>query len=173
MINEQQEETYKKNGIINEKMRLELQKMVKINNVEDTTDLIRKLKHSHILQNDINNLILLMAKYNDDDEKVHQEGQTECGFLWTYYTDIYNKIRKNEIDLSLLNKFLNILRYIEDGELDQYEGAVLVGNILKEMYIDSALKKGDKLEEKADADREERVKGLPISWRDFKSQNKS
>ena len=55
------------------------------------------------------------------------------------YTDIYNKIRKDELDLSILNRFLNVLRNIEDGELDQHEGAFVVGTLLKELYVDSAL----------------------------------
>ena len=42
--------------------RLHLQKMVKANNVEDQTELIRELKHSHLLQDDINNLIMIKAK---------------------------------------------------------------------------------------------------------------
>ena len=33
---------------MNDKQRLQLQNMIKANNVEDQTDLIRKLKHSQI-----------------------------------------------------------------------------------------------------------------------------
>ena len=105
---------------MDDKARLQLQKMIKANNVEDQTDLIRELKHSHLLQNDINNLIMLKAKYRNSPDKINEEGMTECGFLFTYYTDIYNKIRKDEIDLKVLNQFLNVLRRIEDGELDQH-----------------------------------------------------
>ena len=45
--------------------RLHLQKMINANNVEDNTDLIRQLKHSHILREDVNNLIMLKSKYLD------------------------------------------------------------------------------------------------------------
>ena len=38
--------------------RLQLQKMIKANNVEDQTELIRSLKHSLILRNDIELLII-------------------------------------------------------------------------------------------------------------------
>ena len=103
---------------MDDKARLQLQKMIKANDVEDQTELIRELKHSHLLQNDINNLIMLKAKYRNDQDKINEEGMSECGFLFTYYTDIYNKIRKDEIDLKILNQFLNVLRRIEDGELD-------------------------------------------------------
>ena len=40
--------------MMDEKQRLQLQNMIKTNNVEDQTQLIRDLKHSHILKNEIN-----------------------------------------------------------------------------------------------------------------------
>ena len=126
---------------MDEKQRLQLSNMIKANNVEDQTELIRKLKHSQILRNEINNMILLKAEYRGDDEKIHNESVSECNFLFTYYTDIFNKVRKDEIDINILNKFLDILKRIEDGELDQHEGSFAVGTILKELYIDSALKR--------------------------------
>jgi hypothetical protein len=153
---------------MDDKARLQLQKMIKANNVEDQTDLIRELKHSHLLQNDINNLIMLKAKYRNDQDKINEEGMTECGFLFTYYTDIYNKIRKDEIDLKILNQFLNVLRRIEDGELDQHEGSFVIGTLLKEMYVDSALRKAAKLNENQEQEYVEPREVVNISWRDFK-----
>lgn len=152
---------------MDDKARLQLQKMIKANNVEDQTELIRELKHSHLLQNDINNLIMLKAKYRNNQDKIHEEGMSECGFLFTYYTDIYNKIRKDEIDLKILNQFLNILRRIEDGEIDQHEGSFIIGTLLKELYVDSALRKAEKLNQ----DEPEIIQPrevVNISWRDFK-----
>jgi len=152
---------------MDDKARLQLQKMIKANNVEDQTELIRELKHSHLLQNDINNLIMLKAKHRNNQDKINEEGMNECGFLFTYYTDIYNKIRKDEIDLKILNQFLNILRRIEDGEIDQHEGSFLIGTLLKELYVDSALRKADKLNQ----DEPEMVQPrevVNISWKDFK-----
>jgi hypothetical protein len=154
---------------MDEKSRLQLQKMIKANDVEDVTDLIRELKHSHILENDINQLLLLKAKYRNDPDKIHEQGMQDCGFLFTYYTDIYNKVRKDEIDLTILNKFLNILRKIEDGEIDQHDGAFLVGTLLKELYVDSALRKADKLNENEVVEEKPREK-IEISWRDYKKR---
>jgi hypothetical protein len=152
--------------------RLQLQKMVKANNVEDQTELIRELKHSYLLQDDINNLIKIKAKYRNDPDpnKINEEAMEECSFLFTYYTDIYNKVRKDEIDLSILNRFLNVLRQIEEGEIDQHDGSYLVGQLLKELYVDSALKKAGKLDEQY---REtevvpEKNTGMNISWKQFK-----
>lgn len=155
---------------MDDKSRLQLQKMISANNVEDQTDLIRELKHSHMIQNDINNLLMLKHKYSGNQDKIHAEAMTDCGFLFTYYTDIYNKIRKDEIDLQIMNKFLNILRRIEDGELDQHEGSFIVGTILKELYVDSALKKAEKINNtNHEKDLEEKRQGINISWNKFKS----
>lgn len=147
--------------------RLQLNKMIKANDVEDVTELIRELKHSHLLQADINALLKLKVLHKNDMDKVHLDGMTTCAFLFTYYTDIYNKVRKDEIDLSILNKFLNVLRRIEDGEIDQHDGAFIVGTLLKEMYVDSALKKADKLNNVVETS-EQPVEPRKISWREFR-----
>jgi len=150
--------------------RLQLQKMIKANDVEDQTELIRQLKHSYLLRSDINGLILLKAKYRDNQEMIINEAMTECNFLFTYYTDIFNKVRKDEIDLNILFKFLDILKQIEDGELDQHEGSFVVGKLLKEMYIDSALRKADKINEEHDKNKpvEKVIEPINISWKQFK-----
>jgi hypothetical protein len=154
---------------MDDNQRLQLQNMIKANNVEDQTELIRNLKHSQILRNDINNMIMIKAKYRGDDEKITQECINECNFLFTYYTDIFNKVKKDEIDIGIFQKFLDVLRRIENGELDQHEGSFLVGTILKELYLDSAIKKADKLNEKYDEKPKETKKAEnQISWKEFK-----
>lgn len=120
--------------------RLLLQKMIKANDVVDQTELIRKLKHSHLLATDINRLLQLKKENADDAEFIK-----ECSFLFSQYTDIFNKLKKDELNLNILNRFLNVLRSIEDSEIDQHEGSFIVGSLLKEMYIDSALRKSAKL----------------------------
>lgn len=154
---------------MDDKQRLQLSNMIKANNVEDQTGLIRQLKHSQILRDEINNMIVLKSKYKGDDEKIYTESINECNFLFTYYTDVFNKVRKDEIDISMLHKFLDVLRQIENGELDQHEGSFLVGTILKEMYVDSALKKSEKLDELNEKDKVEPKKAeVNISWKQFK-----
>jgi len=153
---------------MDDSQKLQLQRMITANNTEDQTDLIRKLKHSDILKNQINNMILLKAKYRDDSEQIHLECMNECNFLYTYYTDIYNKIKKDEIDLKILNKFLDVLKQIEDGDLDQHEGSFKVGSLLKELYVDSALKKADKLNEQAEQTPEKIKPQKTINWKLYK-----
>ena len=154
---------------MDDKARLQLQNMIKANNVEDQTGLIRELKHSDILKKDVQTLLSLKQKFGEDEEALKLESMCECAFLFNYYTDIYNKIRKNEIDLSILNKFLNVLKQIEDGDLDQHEGSFVVGTLLKELYIDSALKKADKLDKEHEGENEViAVEPVKISWKQFK-----
>jgi hypothetical protein len=157
---------------MDDKQRLQLQNMIKTNNVEDQTDLIRNLKHSQILRNEINSMILLKAKYRGDDEKIYNECANDCNFLFTYYTDIFNKIRKDEIDIGILNKFLDVLRRIEDGEMDQHEGSFAIGTLLKELYIDSALKKSEKLDSISEKAPEPKKAEVKISWNQFKKMSR-
>ena len=157
---------------MDDKQRLQLQNMIKANNVEDQTDLIRNLKHSQILRNEINNMIMIKAKYRGDDEKIAQECMNESNFLFTYYTEIFNKVKKDEIDINMLYKFLDILKKIEEGQLDQHEGSFQVGTILKDIYVDSALKKSEKLDAANEAEKVEPKKAnVNISWKQFKKMN--
>jgi len=160
------------NNIMDDNQRLHLQKMIAVNNVEDQTGLIRELKHSHILRDNVNNLVMLKAKYFDEPESLHLEAMAECNFLFTYYTDLYNKIRKDEIDLKILFQFIDVLRKIEDGEMDQHEGSFEVGLLLKKIYVDSALRKAEKLNAVTGVVEPE-YKGpqVDISWKQFKRMN--
>jgi hypothetical protein len=154
---------------MDEEQKLQLQKMIMANNVEDNTQLIRKLKHSHILREDVNNLIMLKAKYIDEPDMVHLEAMSECNFIFTYYTDIYNKIRKDEIDLKILFNAFDVLRDIEDGKIDQHEGAFKFGSLLKQIYVDSALRKAEKLNaETGEPVQEYKGPQVEIKWSQFK-----
>jgi hypothetical protein len=146
--------------------------MIAANNVEDQTGLIRDLKHSQILRENVNNLVMLKAKYLDDADALNLEAMSECNFLFTYYTDLYNKIRKDEIDLKILFQFLDVLSKIEEGKIDQHEGSFEVGTLLKKIYVDSALRKAEKLNAETD-NMEPEYKGpqVEISWKQFKTMS--
>lgn len=158
---------------MDDNQRLQLQKMITVNNVEDQTGLIRDLKHSYILRENVNNLVMLKAKHLDNVEELNLEAMVECNFLFTYYTDLYNKIRKDEIDLKILFQFIDVLRKIEDGLVDQHEGSFEVGSLLKKIYIDSALRKAEKLNAETGV-LEPEYKGpqVDISWKQFKQMHK-
>lgn len=159
---------------MNDKEKLQLQQMITENNVEDQTDLIRNLKHSVILRDEINKLVLLKTKYANQEE-LNLEGMTECNFLFTYYTDIYNKVRKDEIDYTILFQFLDVLKKIEDGLVDQHEGSFEVGTLLKKLYVDSAIRKADKINAKYDIEQDNanvHVDVVDISWKKFKAMRR-
>ena len=77
-------------------------------------------------------------------------------------------------------QMIRILREIEDGKLDQHEGSFKVGKILKSIYVDSALKRSEKLDaEQAAKEKHLSTKAaktsrpaIPekkMSWADFKA----
>ena len=47
-----------------------------------------------------------------------------CCFLKNNYKNIFDRVMKNELDLNLLYKFINILKDIEDGHMDQHVASV-------------------------------------------------
>lgn len=152
--------------------RLQLQKMIKANGTEDHTEFIRQIKHSSLLREQVNSMVMLKAKYRDDPDTLNLECMNECNFLFTCYTDIYNKIRKDEIDLNIFFKFLDVLKRIEDGDIDQHEGSFLVGTLLKELYVDSALKKAEKLDEQyGTAKVEQKKPNINISYKLWKNRS--
>ena len=157
--------------IMDDNARLQLQKMIKANDVEDMTGLIRELKHSILLRNEINILLKLMGDNENSEDNLFEEASSKCSFLFTYYTDIFNKIRKNEISLTILFNFLDVLEKIEDGKLDQHEGSFEVGKLLKELYIDSALKKADKINGSYEKELVVREEPINMSYSDFKKYN--
>jgi hypothetical protein len=66
---------------------------------------------------------------------------------------------------------LDVLKQIEDGKVDQHEGSFMVGTLLKKIYIDSALKKAEKLDKEhalADTPAPVREDPVEISWKQFK-----
>jgi hypothetical protein len=154
--------------------RLKLTQMIEENNVSDQTDLIRELKHSSIIKRESKLMVDLLDKYASFSySDLRDITSIECNFLFSYYTDIYNRILKKEIDLTILHKFLAVLDRIENGEIGQHEGSYLVGQALKELYIDSALRKSDKLDSQYKSETEpaakEPVKNL--SWKQYKTQH--
>lgn len=129
--------------------RLKLQEMITENKVEDNTNLIRMFKHSSKIRDDITALAHLKRDYSRlSRERFEELCAKRCSFLQSHYTDMYNKIMRQEIDLAILDKVLVSLKKIEDSELDQHEASFEVGTLLKEMYVDSAMRRRRIREEK-------------------------
>ena len=92
-------------------------------------------------------------------------------FLFNKYTNIFNRLLKDEIDIRILLTFVKTLKQVEDGEVDQNEASVMVGKILKELYIDSALKREKKYEEIEESTGKKKKEKKPVnnvSWKKYK-----
>ena len=160
--------------ILNSQQKLDLANMIKANEADDFTNDIRNKRQSQLIRNDIKQMLFLKEKYSRLSKSNPNEFDkicvNQCKFLFNNYTDIYNKIKNDTLNLTIFSKFLDILKQIEDGELNQHEGSYLVGKHLKEMYIDSALKKSEKLDKKYGS-KEKEVRPKNITWKQYKEQN--
>lgn len=157
---------------MNSNEKLNLKRLIDENHCEDNTDNIRKLKHSVKMRDDIRKIEQLKksnaAMRRLQPTEFAELCQKESTFLFNNYTDIFNKILKDEIDLLIMTKMLSILKMIEDGKVDQHEGSYAFGKVLKELYIDSAIKHGENLDKEHENDKVEPVEGKTISWKQYK-----
>jgi hypothetical protein len=157
------------NSTMDANERLNLKKMIAECETIDNTDYIRKVKHSIPLAKDIQAMEKLKIQNTklrvSDPEKFSELCQVECGFLFNNYTDIYNKLLKDEIDLYIMQQILQVLNIIEEGKVDQHEGSVIVGKLLKELYLDSAIRRGENLDKENPP--VPKVEGKQITWSKF------
>jgi hypothetical protein len=153
--------------------RLNLKKLVTEMEGEDNTHNIRKVKHSVPMRNDIRTMDTLKTAHSEMRRSKPDEFkalcQSKCSFLYNNYTDIFNKMISDELDLTIMTKILTVLKLIEDGKTDQHEGSVMVGKLLKELYVDSAAKRIGNLDKEHEGERVEQNEGKTVSWRDFKN----
>ena len=161
---------------LNDSDRLQLQKMISANETEDQTQLIRNVKHSKQIREEVNAIYALKRKYprlqKENKDQFEKMCLSKCNFLFTHYTDIYNRVFKDELDPTILNKFLDALQLVEEGKVDQHEASVKVGAYLKELYVDSALKKADKNDAQANKKDNTPVKNPKnISWDEYKQKH--
>ena len=158
--------------------RLHLSKMINANNVEDCTEEIREKKHSQPLRDDVVRLMALKKKYSrlaqSNPVQFDSMCVSQCSFLFNNYMDIFNKVKKDEMNMQILHQLLDVLKKIEDNQLNQHEGAFEVGKLLKAMYIDSALLKAEKIDKKtgkkmADSSSAP-AKEKKITWAEYKTK---
>lgn len=158
--------------------RLNLKKMLEQNkDYVDHTEDIRRLKHSGLLLDGMRDIEKLKRANSVLRESNPDEFAEMCKLaaplMYKLYTDIFHKMVKDEINLVIMIKLIRILELIEQGQVDQNEGSVMVGKILKELYVDSAVRTGDKLDklrEEEDKKKEQiyRAEQKNISWREWK-----
>lgn len=157
---------------------LNLKNLVKDYKYESTTEKIRELRHSKKIRADVTQILNLKKKYTRLDPKQQRNIiEKQCAFLYKNYTNIFNKVMKGDMDMNLLHKFLVILEKIEKGDCDQHEASVKVGQLLKEIYIDSAVREANRLDgrnNKKGGKKQKKVsvkKPKKISWDEFKKMD--
>ena len=155
--------------------RLNLNKMIDANNVQDCTEEIRTKKHSKFIRDDVTRLISLKQKYSRLAQSNPNQFDTmcvsQCSFLFNNYMEIFNKIKKDELNLKILHQLLDVLKDIEEGQLDQHAGAFEVGKLLKTMYIDSALIKAERIDKKTGEKMTvAKPKEKKITWAEYKAK---
>ena len=151
--------------------RLNLEKMLNDKDVEQTTEKIRSLRHSKQIKSDVQALLDLKRKYSRvSKETLNSMAVKRCNFLFKHYTNIFNRVFEDQLDLNMLGSFIEVLRRIEDGEIDQHQGSYEIGTLLKRMYIDSALRKDKTKDKKPVAFKKPKNK---ISWAQFKQMQES
>ena len=149
---------------IQESMRQHLDSLIRDENIEQTTESIRELKHSSKIRGDLERLVALKQQHARATPEIFRKmALSRCSFMHEHYTDVLFKLIKDEVDVKLVFRFVDILAAIEEGKLNQHEASFQVGTILKKMYIDSVLKRDElrKQEEEAKK-RRKKNKGSPV-----------
>jgi len=153
---------------------LNMKALMESDDYVNNTDRIRELKHSESILADIGKVCEIKKLHPHmrmiEEEKFNHLCQTSAPFLFNNYTDIFNKVVKDELNMEMMVKFIFILKQIEEGVLDQYDASVKVGTILREMYVDSAMRRGDNLD-KENADKAPIfVEPVKTTWKEFKEK---
>lgn len=151
---------------MNDEQKEQLNKMIQANDTKDNTSMIQELCHSSKIRRDVSVIQNIKRKTHSKLFSVldKEARSQDCGFLFTHYPNIYNKLLKDEIQIKILYKFLDELERIEKGKQNQHEASYRIGMLLKEMYVDK----------KIDMEKERKTKNLKIkkniSYEDYKKQ---
>jgi hypothetical protein len=162
---------------MNAEERLNLKKMLaQSQDYVDHTEDIRRLKHSGLLldsMREIEKLKRANAEMRENDpDQFTEMCKTVAPLMYNLYMDLFHKLVKDELNLVIMIKLIRVLELIEQGKLDQNEGSVMVGKILKELYVDSAVRLGDKLDKANELANPspvvERSEPKNIRWKEWK-----
>jgi hypothetical protein len=169
---------------MNTSEKLNLKKMLaNSNEYVDHTEEIRRVKHSGLLLDglrDIEKLKRANKELREADPAAFEDMcRTTAPLMYDLYRDLFRKLVKDEINLVILVKLIRVLELIEQGQVDQNEGSVMVGKVLKDLYVDSAMREGDRLDkerlEKELLETGQETQGTKkepaknISWRQWKT----
>lgn len=144
--------------IMDDKHKYELERMIKENETKDQTDSIRERGHSGILRDSILQFYKIKYSYklNGPDE-LRRITKDQCEFLFSNYRELYEMLVTKDINLPMMMKLLELLENIETGKSTQHESSFVLGQMLKELYIDPKINTHSVAEEP-----------MKLSWSDYK-----
>ena len=140
---------------------------------QDNTDYIRKHKISSSIRKDVERMKELKSRYTieqQNEESFVELCRQECSYLFMQQPGIFYRLFKNELDLTLLQKVIDTLQQIEDGHINQHDASVNIGQLVADLYTDSALKAAANLDAKnpAEAKPEAKRPVHSISWSEYR-----
>jgi hypothetical protein len=129
--------------------RIDLKKLMKTGEQDyvDNTDGIRRLKHSDLIAADMKKLqdlkvshASMRSSFPDDFSNLCQK---KCSFLFNAYTDIYNRLFKDQLDVDLMLDALRTLKQVETGKINQQEGSIIMGKLFYKVFVSNAIRHED------------------------------
>ena len=158
--------------------RIDLKKLMKAGERDyvDNTDGIRRLKHSDLIAADMKKMeelkeshASMRANSPDDFASLCQK---KCSFLFNAYTDIYNRLFKDQLDVNLMLEALRTLKQVETGKINQQEGSILMGKLFYKVFVSNAIKHEDSTNNvpvsSTDTDNSSGCDENKITWREYK-----
>lgn len=141
----------------------------------DNTNKLREKKHGKLIKEAISDIEAIRSEtgelYKTNIELFKNKCTDKNIFLYNNYFDIFNKVCTKEIDLNIMDEFISVLRSIEEELMDQHEGSVKIGELLKRLYVDSALRKGENIDKTNPTEVKVFKESKNISWKQYKKLN--
>ena len=148
---------------LSSEQRSDLKQMIDANETEDFTDVIRRKNHSPKIRADVATLLNLKSTCDPSSDYFNSVCDTKCEFLHTNYPEIYTKLKSGKLDLNIFGTFVDTLRRIENGEMDQHEASYQVGLLLKKLYVDTVINTND--------DGTTPTPAKTVSWSEYKQSH--
>ena len=147
---------------------INLKSLINNNDYQDNTDYIRRCKNSQKLRKDTNHLKHLKSTHQGTQDELKEKVYIECSHLFMHHTDLLNRMIKDELDLPMFEKILDALESIENGNETQESASTNIGQMLADLYVNSALKQ----KQISDETESNTTKTIPpvknITWKEYK-----
>jgi len=145
---------------------INLKSLINNNDSQDNTDYIRRCRNSSKLRKDTNHLKYLKSIHTGTQDEFKEKVCAECSYLFMNHTDLLNRMLKDELDMIMFDKILDALESIENGKETQDSASINIGQMLADLYVNSALKQNKHSDQQTENTKLEPINN--ISWKEFK-----